>query len=330
MDLMVNLPPGLPRAEAFGPAERHLKMIREAFGVNITARDDVVRITGEAEPARSARRVVEQLVTSASRGAGLSARAVLDEIGAAMGEGGAGEVSVMDEPAGVYVAGRPIEPKSENQRLYLDAIRTHDLTFGIGPAGTGKTYLAVAAAVGALKAGSVRRVILSRPAVEAGEKLGYLPGDLEAKVNPYLRPLLDALQDMVDYPTLKRFMASDVVEVSPLAFMRGRTLNDAIIILDEAQNTTRGQMKMILTRLGQRSKMIITGDTTQIDLPDPRESGLIDAVRRLSRVRGVAAVTLTGQDIVRHGLVQRIVDAYGGDDGPAPRPAYDVPDQPDG
>ena len=157
-------------------------------------------------------------------------------------------------------------------------------------------------------------MILCRPAVEAGEKLGFLPGDLEAKVNPYLRPLLDALQDMVDFQTLKRFMASDVVEVSPLAFMRGRTLNDAVVILDEAQNTTRGQMKMILTRLGQRSKMVITGDTTQIDLPDQRESGLIDAVRRLRRIKGVSVVSLTGEDIVRHGLVQRIVEAYGEDE----------------
>jgi len=328
VDLIVNLPRGTARAEAFGPAERNLKMVREALGVNVTARDDVVRISGDAGAARSARRVIERLLG----GGGLSRRAVLDEIAAELDHAGADETDAAggEPPVGVYVAGRPIEPRSANQKRYLDAIRDHDLTFGIGPAGTGKTYLAVAAAVGALKAGTVRRVILSRPAVEAGEKLGYLPGDLEAKVNPYLRPLLDALQDMVDYPTLKRFMASDVIEVSPLAFMRGRTLNDAVVILDEAQNTTRGQMKMILTRLGQRSKMIITGDTTQIDLPDARESGLIDAVRRLARVRGVAAVTLTGDDIVRHGLVQRIVDAYGGDDETAGPGAYDVPDAPDG
>jgi len=211
----------------------------------------------------------------------------------------------------VYAGGRRIEPRTANQRLYIEAIRDHDLVFGIGPAGTGKTYLAVAAAVHMLKSGRIRRLILVRPAVEAGEKLGFLPGDLEQKVNPYLRPLFDALHDMMDFATLKRFMLSDVVEVVPLAFMRGRTLNDAAIILDEAQNTTVGQMQMFLTRMGERSKMIVTGDTTQIDLPEPRASGLIDAARRLRRTPGVAFVTMERADIVRHELVQRIVDAYG-------------------
>ncbi|MEM1423583.1 MAG: PhoH family protein, partial [Planctomycetota bacterium] len=179
-----------------------------------------------------------------------------------------------------------------------------------GPAGTGKTYLSVAAAIHLLKVGRVKKAILARPAVEAGEKLGYLPGDMYQKVNPYLRPLLDALEDMMDYATMKRFMAADVVEVVPLAFMRGRTLNDAVIILDEAQNTTRGQMQMFLTRMGQRSKMIVTGDPSQIDLPEPSESGLIDALRRLRRVKGVSACTLEKTDVVRHPLVQRIIDAY--------------------
>jgi phosphate starvation-inducible PhoH-like protein len=194
-------------------------------------------------------------------------------------------------------------------------MRTHDMVFGVGPAGTGKTYLAVASAVHLLRADRVRRVILVRPAVEAGEKLGFLPGDLEAKVNPYLRPLFDALGDMMDYATIRRFMESDVVEVVPLAFMRGRTLNHAVIILDEAQNTTRGQMQMFLTRMGEGSKVIVTGDVTQIDLPDPRESGLVDAARRLSRVPGVAFVALDRSDVVRHELVQRIVDAYGEEPG---------------
>ena len=293
-------------------------MVREALGVNVSARDDVVRVSGEERAALAAKRVIERLVTTSNTGGMLSKRDVLDAISEGVDEAD-GHAGLLGESAdlermSVYVAGRRIEPKSENQKAYIDAIRTSDLTFGVGPAGTGKTYLAVAAAVHLLKAGAVRRVVLARPAVEAGEKLGFLPGDLEAKVNPYLRPLLDALQDMVDYQTLKRFMASDVVEVSPLAFMRGRTLNDAVVILDEAQNTTRGQMKMILTRMGQRSKMIITGDTTQIDLPEPRESGLIDAIRRLRRVRGVSVVSLTGADIVRHDLVQRIVEAYGEDD----------------
>lgn len=220
----------------------------------------------------------------------------------------------------VYAAGRPIRPKTDNQRLYIDAIRRHDLVFGVGPAGTGKTYLAVAAAVHLLRIGRVQRVVLARPAVEAGERLGFLPGDLQDKVNPYLRPLIDALHDMLDYPTIRRFMDNDVIEISPLAFMRGRTLNNSVIILDEAQNTTRGQMKMFLTRLGHGSRAIVTGDTTQIDLPNPAENGLTDAARRLARVRGVSFVQLTGGDVVRHDLVRRIVDAYG--DEPQAAPEY--------
>jgi len=320
MDLVITLPSGASRVDAFGPAERHLKMVREALGVSVTARDEVVRVSGAPGPARAARRVIEQMASAAKQGRSLSRRAVLELIaqGVDDAEGHAGLLEDLGDGdrMSVYVAGRRVEPRTENQKAYVEAIRSHDLVFGVGPAGTGKTYLAVASAVHLLKSGAARKVILARPAVEAGEKLGFLPGDLEAKVNPYLRPLLDALQDMVDFQTLKRFMASDVIEVSPLAFMRGRTLNDAVVILDEAQNTTRGQMKMILTRLGQRSKMIITGDTTQIDLPDPTESGLIDAIRRLRRVRGVATCVLTGEDIVRHELVQRIVEAYGGE-GPA-------------
>jgi phosphate starvation-inducible PhoH-like protein len=214
----------------------------------------------------------------------------------------------------VRAGARPVVAKSANQQDYLDSMFANDLVFGIGPAGTGKTFLAVAAAVHQLKSGRVRRAVLARPAVEAGEKLGYLPGDILEKVNPYLRPLLDALGDMLDYETIKRFMASDVIEVVPLAFMRGRTLNDAVIILDEAQNTTRSQMQMFLTRMGQRSTMIVTGDVTQIDLEDPRESGLIDAARRLRRVAGVGISVLGGGDIVRHDLVQRIIEAYGAED----------------
>jgi phosphate starvation-inducible protein PhoH and related proteins len=210
----------------------------------------------------------------------------------------------------VYVGAQAVRAKSPNQQFYLDAIRDHDLVFGIGPAGTGKTYLAVAAAVHMLKHDRARKVILVRPAVEAGERLGFLPGDMQQKVNPYLRPLFDALHDMMDFGTLKRFMMNDVIEVVPLAYMRGRTLNRAVIILDEAQNTTRGQMQMFLTRMGNGSKTIVTGDATQIDLPDPTESGLIDAVRRLRRIRGIGFVTMDKADIVRHRLVQRIVEAY--------------------
>ncbi len=314
-----------------GVAERNLKMIREALGVNITAREDAVQVTGDPHAVEAARRSIDRLDAAARSGEELSRHEVLELITQlsaetrampdellpkANGEGRPINVasSLWDGPLDVYVRGRRVDPKSGNQRHYLDAIKSHDLVICSGPAGTGKTYLAVAAAVHMLKAGAVRKVVLVRPAVEAGEKLGFLPGDLEAKVNPYLRPLLDALHDMMDFGTLQRFMLNDIIEIAPLAFMRGRTLNDAVIILDEAQNTTKGQMKMFLTRLGQRSKMIVTGDTTQIDLPDPRDSGLVDAARRLGRVKGVGLTSLDSTDIVRHDLVQRIVDAYGSED----------------
>jgi phosphate starvation-inducible PhoH-like protein len=211
----------------------------------------------------------------------------------------------------VYLPGKRIRAKTPGQMDYVRAIHEVDLTFCLGPAGTGKTYLAVAAAVSMLKASQVRKLVLVRPAVEAGEKLGFLPGTMQDKVNPYLRPLLDALHDMMEFEHIERFMAHDLIEIVPLAFMRGRTLNDALIILDEAQNTTRAQMLMFLTRLGHGSKMVVTGDTSQIDLEDRRDSGLIDAAHRLKRVKGVAFCTLAGNDIVRHSLVQRIVEAYG-------------------
>src|SRR5206468_3987602 len=208
----------------------------------------------------------------------------------------------------VYAKGHAVKPKTDGQRRYGEAMFSHDLTFCIGPAGTGKTYLAVAAAASQLKRGQARRIVLARPAVEAGERLGFLPGDLQAKVNPYLRPLFDALHDMMDFEQVKRFMTNDVIEVIPLAFLRGRTLNESVIILDEAQNTTTAQMLMFLTRLGHDSKMIVTGDTTQIDLPEGVRSGLVDATDKLRGVKGIATVELERADIVRHRLVQNIVD----------------------
>ena len=211
----------------------------------------------------------------------------------------------------VFARGRTVAPVTEGQKKYVDAILTHDMTFCIGPAGTGKTYLAVAAAVSLLRRGDVRKLVLARPAVEAGERLGFLPGDLQEKVNPFVRPLLDALNDMMDYEQIQRFISCDLIEVVPLAFMRGRTLNDCMIILDEAQNTTRTQMLMFLTRMGHGSKMVITGDTTQTDLTAPGDSGLVDACNRLANVKGVAFVSLEQNDIVRHSLVQRVVEAYG-------------------
>jgi phosphate starvation-inducible protein PhoH and related proteins len=210
----------------------------------------------------------------------------------------------------VYSRGAAIKPKTDGQKRYIDGIVENDLTFCVGPAGTGKTYLAVAAAASMLKHGQAKRLVLARPAVEAGERLGFLPGDLQAKVNPYLRPLFDALHDMMDFEQVKRFMANDVIEVIPLAFMRGRTLNDSAIILDEAQNTTVSQMLMFLTRLGNNSKMIVTGDPSQVDLPKNEQSGLVDAMSRLRGIKGIAMVELDRADIVRHRLVQNIVNAY--------------------
>ncbi len=306
-----------------GLGDRNLKIIREALGVKVAARGGVVRISGDRDVVTAARAVLSELGAAAVRDEHLTRQQVLDMVSreatgvrrraerAAAGEDADAEPApAWEEVLNVYAAGKPVRARTDNQDLYLNAIRDNDLVFAIGPAGTGKTYLAVAAAVHMLKAELVKKVILVRPAVEAGEKLGFLPGDLQAKVNPYLRPLLDALNDMMDFATIKRFMMNDVVEVIPLAYMRGRTLNNAVIILDEAQNTTKGQMLMFLTRMGHGSKMIVTGDTTQIDLPDPTESGLIDAARRLKRVKGVAFVALQQQDIVRHRLVQRIVKAY--------------------
>lgn len=336
MEVTVQVPLGPDRVSILGSAERNLKMIREALGVNITAREGSVRLRGEREAVSVARNVLERLGGSSSE-QGLSREQVLNLIadeseryrsgrtrGGAAGRAGSAGIGGPSEPMSwqggldVYAAGVPLRARTPNQDLYLEAIRTNDLVFGIGPAGTGKTYLAVAAAVHLLRSDRARKVILARPAVEAGERLGFLPGDIEAKVNPYLRPLFDALNDMMDYNTIRRFMETDVVEVVPLAFMRGRTLNNAVIILDEAQNTTRGQMQMFLTRMGHGSKMIVTGDPTQIDIPDPRESGLIDAARRLRRIRGIEFVQFDRGDVVRHQLVQRIVDAYGGDPATAP------------
>ena len=323
MEISIQVPVGTERVGVLGAADRNLKMIREALGVNITAREGNVQLRGERRSVSVARNVLERLSDAAGREQALSRDEVLgliaDETARYKETGGwQPSADLEQEPAwngdlAVYAAGRPIRAKTENQRRYMEAIRTNDLVFGIGPAGTGKTYLAVAAAVHLLRADRVKKVVLARPAVEAGEKLGFLPGDIEAKVNPYLRPLFDALNDMMDYGTIRRFMDTDVMEVVPLAFMRGRTLNNAVIILDEAQNTTRGQMQMFLTRMGHGSKMIVTGDVTQIDLPDPRQSGLIDAASRLGRVPGIAFTTFDRSDVVRHSLVQRIVDAYGED-----------------
>ncbi len=313
----LKIPPGVDRTTLLGSADRNLKMIREALGVSISAQNGRIVLRGDDAAVNKAAAVLEHLARLAHSRQSLSREQVLEAIVAAPEAPRVDETLVGDDlPAwegliNVYASGRPVRPKTMNQDLYLEAIRTCDLVFGIGPAGTGKTYLAVAAAVHMLKIGRVKRLVLARPAVEAGERLGFLPGDLQQKVNPYLRPLFDALGDMLDYQSLQRFIANDVVEIIPLAFMRGRTLNDAAIILDEAQNATISQMMMFLTRTGRRSKCIVTGDPSQVDLDDPTQSGLIDAVRRLQRIRGVGTVALGREDIVRHRLVQEIVEAYG-------------------
>ncbi len=317
MELTLQLPDRDQRLAVTGPAERNLKIIREALGVGISLRNGSLRLTGETRPVGQAAIVIERLTDAARSGQPMKREALLETVStAALTNPSPAGPTVNAAPSTpdsmeVYLPGKRIRAKTAGQLAYLEALHHHDLTFCIGPAGTGKTYLAVAAAVSMLKAGQVRKLVLVRPAVEAGEKLGFLPGTMQDKVNPYLRPLLDALHDMMAFEHIERFMAHDLIEIVPLAFMRGRTLNDAIIILDEAQNTTKSQMLMFLTRLGHGGKMVVTGDASQIDLEDPRDSGLIDAAHRLKRVKGIALCTLDGTDIVRHSLVQRIVEAYG-------------------
>jgi phosphate starvation-inducible PhoH-like protein len=306
VELSITLENPNKAAALFGAGDRHLKMIREALGVQVFARGGQVKLTGAAKSVSRAAAALEQLQRKLRRESHLSVDDVAEAVSSATAESGREAAETLD----VYVAGQLVRPKSPGQKRYVDAIRDDDLVFCTGPAGTGKTYLAVAVAVHMLKHQKVKRLILVRPAVEAGEKLGFLPGDMQAKVNPYLRPLFDALHDMMEYDQIRRFMVNDLIEVIPLAFMRGRTLNDSIIILDEAQNATVSQMLMFLTRMGHGSKMIVTGDDSQVDLEPGTVSGLTDARSRLSGVKGVSFVRLDRDDIVRHRLVQSIVQAY--------------------
>jgi phosphate starvation-inducible PhoH-like protein len=308
LELSITLQNPQKRAILFGPADRHLRMIREAFGVQVFARNGKVTVTGASANVARAAGVLEQLQRNLRQKRSLDEAAVSDAIAAAAHEQRKLAADLLD----VYATGQFIKPKTPGQKRYLEAMKTKDLVFCTGPAGTGKTYLAVAMAVHLLKHEQVKRLVLVRPAVEAGEKLGFLPGDMQAKVNPYLRPLFDGLHDMMEYDQIRRFMTNDVIEVIPLAFMRGRTLNDSVIILDEAQNTTSQQMLMFLTRMGHGSKMIVTGDASQVDLPGSVKSGLLDARDRLSGIKGLAFIELAKTDIVRHQLVQNIVEAYAG------------------
>lgn len=291
----------------FGTSDQHLRKIRESVPAKIATRNGKIHLSGDEQAVLQATSIFEQMKTAIGRDGAVGHELVSQIIASAVGNG-----SSEAPPAKVEVQhiGVTIRPRTPGQEAYVEAIRSHELVFCTGPAGSGKTYLAVATAVEAFKQGEIRKIVLVRPAVEAGESLGYLPGDLHAKINPYLRPLLDAIGEMMDFDELKRLMSTDVIEVAPLAYMRGRTLNNAFIIMDEAQNTTVAQMKMFLTRMGAGSKMVVSGDATQVDLPGHTRSGLDDAMHRLKDVAGARQVRLTGADIVRHALVQRIVEAY--------------------
>jgi len=297
----------------FGPQNQHLKLLGERVGVTIQSRGNSVTIRCDGDDctqANLAGQVLTQLYGMLKRGKPLYPQDVDFACRVLERQPTADVCEVFKDDVYATSGKRTISPKSLNQRTYLEAIREADMTFGIGPAGTGKTYLAVAMAVGALLRREVKRIVLTRPAVEAGEKLGFLPGDLAEKINPYLRPLYDALHDMLDFNKVQDYQETGVIEVAPLAFMRGRTLNDAFIILDEAQNTTPEQMKMFLTRLGFGSRAVITGDVTQIDLPIQSKSGLLHARSILDKVKGVKFITFDEHDVIRHPLVGRIVRAY--------------------
>jgi phosphate starvation-inducible PhoH-like protein len=291
----------------FGPRDQYLRALRDTLSVTISHRDGQVRIQGEEPAVNKAAAVFDQMQTLLKERGELDPETVGGMVAAAGGKalGVAGS-----QPIDIINVAKRIQPRTAGQARYVDSIRKHDITFAVGPAGTGKTYLAVALAVEALKHHQMRKIVLVRPAVEAGESLGYLPGDMFAKINPYLRPLLDALTEMIDYDQMKKYMEQDVIEVVPLAYMRGRTLNEAFIILDEAQNTTVSQMKMFLTRMGNGSKIVISGDVTQVDLPRASASGLTDALHRLRDIEGIHTIHLGKGDIVRHKLVQEIVRAY--------------------
>ena len=311
-----------------GETGKRLKLIERTAGVDLHLRGNEVTIVGSEPEVALTRGALEQLYAFALRGRPLSSDDVVRAIRVLQADRSTELADIFSDTVLVPRAGRPITPKGLAQKRYVDAVRKHDMVFAIGPAGTGKTYLAMAAAVRMLLEKEVKRIILTRPAVEAGERLGFLPGTLEEKINPYLRPLYDALHDMLDYNRVRRLIEQDAIEVAPLAFMRGRTLNDSFVILDEAQNTTREQMKMFLTRLGFGSKAVINGDVTQSDLPGGMSSGLAETVRIIGRVEGISICRFTEADVVRHPLVQDIIRAY---DTDTARPeAKRAPDRADG
>ena len=297
---------GIDPQTFYGPNNSNISLVRNLFPkLRVAARGNVIKVIGEESETAEFERKVKEIEAYASKYNSLNEDAIIDIV--------RGEAPVRRDAAGVIIYGqngKPISARNANQARMVRSFDENDLTFALGPAGTGKTYIAIALAVRALKNKEIRKLILSRPAVEAGEKLGFLPGDMKDKIDPYLQPLYDALEDMLPPLKLKEYMDAGTIQIAPLAFMRGRTLNDAVIILDEAQNTTTQQMKMFLTRLGMNSKMVVTGDVTQIDLPRSTRSGLLSALRILRNVKGIGIIEYEKKDIVRHPLVQRIVDAY--------------------
>ena len=296
--------------QLFGSFDENIKELEKEYGVTILSRGTDIKVSGDAEGVYGACKAIDALLALVEKGEVINdqrVRYVMDLVR----DGSSEQVArIAGDVICITAKGRPLKPKTLGQKKYVESIRKNTVTLGIGPAGTGKTYLAVAMAVQAFKAHEINRIILTRPAVEAGEKLGFLPGDLQNKVDPYLRPLYDALFDMLGAETFQKYQEKGTIEVAPLAYMRGRTLDDSFIILDEAQNTTPEQMKMFLTRLGFNSKAVITGDITQIDLPDSKKSGLIEAQRVLREVDDIAIVTFTEKDVVRHKIVQDIIKAY--------------------
>ncbi len=299
----------------FGPRDQFLRMVRDGLGVRVVARGDTLQVEGSEAAVEQAERAFAQLRTVLRKSGQLVAEDVRTVLEVVRG----GDARVGPTTLGAADGGKHLRPRTDGQGRYVQALKQHDLVMCVGPAGTGKTYLAVAWAVTLLRSGQVKKLVLVRPAVEAGERLGFLPGDLVAKINPYLRPLFDALNDIMEPEQVKRYMENDIIEILPLAYMRGRTLNHACIILDEGQNATVAQMKMFLTRMGHGAKIVVTGDTTQVDLPRTVRSGLVDAIHRLRHVAGIAVVHLDEGDIVRNPLVQRIVAAYEQESGPKPR-----------
>lgn len=295
----------------FGSNERHLKLIEENLDVIIHARTERVQVLGDSEEAvETARLTIEALLVLVNRGMTVNTSDVVTALSMAQNGSIDKFVALYEEEIIKDSYGKPIRVKTLGQKIYVDSVKNHDVVFGIGPAGTGKTFLAVTLAVTALKRGQVKRIILTRPAVEAGESLGFLPGDLKEKVDPYLRPVYDALYQILGKEQTSRLMEREIIEIAPLAYMRGRTLDDAFVILDEAQNTTIMQMKMFLTRLGFNSKMIVNGDVSQIDLPKNVKSGLIDAIEKLRNIKKIDFIHLSAKDVVRHPVVAEIINAY--------------------